>query len=372
MLRKFIAFAVVVLCVANFALGGQLWTTTPIQGNPPYTPINSQHVALGMRSGGTWPVVAYNGGTAAMTPVGWVFNGQPMGMRYAITGDTSASGLVGFANGTGIMDILGPNGWSHSSFSSGTYPPPSDMRPSMAFTRDNISSVLHSSGVTPGQMVLSTFNGFGWSNDVPKINGTMPINSKTYALDYDSYNQANIAFNGPEGLMFGLKGSLTGNQWLFATVDRAVNPYVIDVGIGAGDIPYLAYSMSNQLYYAMYDPHQNGWTKGYLGSLASPMSFFDMAVDSLGGVGIAYVAQGDVLTYAYSDGTSGWNVETAATSAMGYNGVALAFDRDNNAVICYTSRDGRLWMADAVAVPEPATLLLLACGCGILRRLKNQ
>jgi hypothetical protein len=367
-----------VLCICNAAIAGRTWVSTQIKIDN--NPINSYSYALAMRSGSTWPVISYTydseGRTAAMTPVGWV-SGPAVGNiipKYGINAATSPDGTAGFAYHNGFVLTLGRTGWSTYSYGSGTT---GGTVPSIAFKNNNTPSVLYNTGGYGDNLTLASFNGQGWSQDTLGNNNYPSFWSRAFALEYDSYGQANVAFETGGRMMFGLKGVLTQNQWDFSSIDEyAVHPepFRIDMAIGAGDIPWVAYTQQGYLRYATYDIHQQDWVNGILGQVGglSGPGLFSMSADSMGGVGVAYIGANNMLTLAYNNGSGSWSYDIGI--AQGWGDVSLAFDSRNNPVICYTDkRDGFLHLAyDPASVPEPGTLSLLIFGAGFFISAKKR
>lgn len=362
-------------CICNVAVAGDTWITTPIliNGQPVFS---SPSCALAMRSDRTWPVVSYSNGsqaqTAALTPVGWQ-PGPTVGQlnTYNISAATSNNGTAAFVYENGAVLMLGQTGWSTSYYSTSTNYS-SISGPSIAFKNNN-PGVLYVAGPEaaggPG-LTLASFNGSGWSQD--KLGNTQyPLfMSSAFGLAFDSYNQANVAFLNGSQLMYGLKGALTQNQWSFNRIDQSSvhpDPFNIEVAIGAGDIPWIAYTQQSYLRYATYNVQQQSWVSGLIGqSLGLEPGSFSMASDGTGGIGIAYISTGNMLTFAYNNGSGFWTYDGIAQTS-GYRNVALEFDAHNNPVICYTNSSGQLSLAyDPLMIPEPASSAIIALGAALI------
>jgi hypothetical protein len=357
-------------CICSAAVAGDTWTITPIliDGQPV---LGSQTCALAMRSDRTWPVVSYSmsvaGGTedrtAALTPVGW--QAGPTTAGGNIGAATSNNGTAAFTYGNGAVLMLGQTGWSTSYNSYGS------IRPSIAFQNNNNPAVLCTGGAAgaSGFLTLALFNGSGWSQEFVANTQYPRFMPTDYGLAFDSYNQANVAFVRGGQLMYGLKGALTQNQWGISAVDN-VHPDApnIDVAIGAGDIPWIAYRQSNYLRYATYNVQQQGWVSGLIGQTAGPgaINFFSMASDGRGGIGIAYVGINNMLSFAYNDGSGFWTNDGIAQTSNSRS-VALEFDAHNDPVICYTDVSGGLSLAyGPIIVPEPASSVIIALGAALI------
>jgi hypothetical protein len=362
-------------CVCNIAVAERTWVNTPIKidGQPIFS---GQDCALAMRSDGTWPVVSYSmpeGRTVALTPAGWQA-GPVVGPLngYGISAATSPDGTAAFAYSNGAVMMLRQTGWSMSYY--GVVAPTAGYAgpgPSIAFKNNNIPAVLYR-GQDDTQapcLTLASFNGSGWSQDKLGNSNNPSFQSQAYTLAFDSYNQANVAFVNGNQLMFGLKGALTQNQWSFNSIDQYnVHPdtYQIDMAIGAGDIPWIAYTQQRYVQYATYDVQQQNWIHGILGqSFGSGPGILSMASDDTGGIGVAYIGLNDMLTFAYNDGSGFWTYD-AGIAQVSYRSLALEFDAHNNPVICYTNSSGQLSLAyDPVTVPEPASAAIIALGAAL-------
>lgn len=370
MLKKvFLISIVLMLCVSNIAVAGRTWIKTPVEVDG--MPVNGPRCALAMRSGNTWPVVSYGdpdtSATAAMTPVGWMagpFGGPVDG---GISAATSPGGTAGFAYDNGSVLMLSQSGWATSYYGSGT----NATKPSIAFNGDDNPAVLHNTGGFGDDLTLAIFNGTGWYQNVVENAFEGPFLSEAFALEYDSYNQANIVFENGGELMFGVKGVMTQNQWQFDTIELSLDVPIINMAMGADDVPWITYADEGELCYATYDRQLQTWTNGVIDQLGS--EYFSMAIDNTGGIGVAFIDTDDMLTFSHNDG-GGWVSDTDIAQVLLGSDVSLAFDADDNPLICYSDFDhgGDLYLAyDPVMVPEPATVVLLAIGTAILRRRRR-
>jgi hypothetical protein len=190
-----------------------------------------------------------------------------------------------------------------------------------------------------------------------------------------------VVLRGGSSLVYGTKGVLTGNQWNFSEPMNLlpVNGSV-DLQLTANDIPYIACKAGNFLSYTTYDRIQGRWTTGILDEML--FDNFCMAADFQGGIGMAYLTEGDngiTLGYAYNDGSGTWSTEhlwdTIPLDVSMPNpslSIGLAFDMENNPVISFSTGNG-IWIAydPIITIPEPATMALLLLGGAFSLRLRK-
>lgn len=363
--------AIVVL--GSNAFAGRVWCYSDVL-NSQNLPIIGTDTAIGLRSGGAWPVVAYcmggsPSGVAAMIPGAWAAGPVGFGGKY-LSGATAPDGTVGFVDGWGTVAMLGKNGWSSSGLGM-----QSIYKNSIAFNNDSVAGVLGKNN--NGELVLTMRTGSAWYGSTVKANNGNIIHSESYALDFDSYNQANIVFNDGGRLGYGMRGVLTSGQWQLSDYQNA--PIIPNGSIGMvlseNDIPYVVYAGNSALNYAIYNRQNNAWATGVLdGYMADPLrANFSMATDSKGGVGVAYVADfagQKMLSYAYNDG-KGWALCDRLVNANYSYTVGLAFDYEDNPVISFVdAQTNYVRIAYDPVVPEPATLALLSAGLFFINRKK--
>lgn len=376
-MKKSILLASLLVCLLAMSnvFAGRMWYYSDVltsNGQPITSSVNS---AIGMRSNGAWPVVAYSGssanGIAIMMPGGWAGRTPAFGGQ-SLDGATAPDGTVGFVDSYGTITTLNKKGWGGGSLSSSTS---SQYKNSIAFNSNSAPGVLYRSSGT-NFLTLSVKSGSSWSSSAVQPTEGQAVMSDSYALGFDSYNQANIVYRDGDRLAYGVKGVMTNNQWQL--MESPTNPIVyggMDMAISNTDTPYVLYmSSSTTLSYSIYNRYTASWISGILDSVTSSSSMgnFTVAADDKGGVGVAYVARynnTNVLSYAYSDG-SGWTMPDRLVTARMECTVGLTFDYENNPVISYVDQStGRLKIAyDPVAVPEPATMAILALGLALIRR----
>jgi len=374
-MKKTILLASFVVCLftANSVFAGRMWYYSDVL-SPSGQYITSAGSAIGMRSDGTWPVVAYSNsstanGVAVMLPGSWTgrtstFVGQPQ----LLDGATAPDGTVGFVDSYGDVVTLNKNGWGGGYVSSSTS---SQYKNSIAFNNDSAPAVLYKS-FNNNYLALSMKSGSDWVSSTVQTSSGSARTSNYYALDFDSYNQANIAYQYNGKLAYGVKGIMTSSQWQLAESETAPTVYgAMDMALSNNDIPFVVYlSNSSTLSYATYDRITASWISGILDSamIGSPAGNFTVAADENGGIGVAYVAY-NTLKYAYNDG-SGWSLPETLVAAQSNYSVGLTFDYENNPVISYMDQaTGRLKLAyDPYVVPEPATMAIFALGLALIRR----
>jgi hypothetical protein len=341
-------------------------------------PIGSENTAIGMRSDATWPVVVSNNGTAAMVPGGWARNSggiSPQGTLDAATSHDGRSIIV--AGSEGNVAVFNSSGWSYRYNYVANFGPYD--RQSVAFTQNNDPAVLYRSAENM-QVTLSARSGNSW------YSSSLGRQAESFALDYDSYNQANVVLRQNNSLVYGTKGVLTGNQWNFSEPIMNLPPInngPVDLQLSANDVPSVIYRTSigtELLSYATYDRIQGRWTTGIIDETS--YNNFCTAADFQGGVGVAYLTEGDngiTLGYAYNDGSGVWSTEHLwdtipldVSSPLFDMSIGLTFDMENNPVISFSTNNG-IWIAydPVTTVPEPATMALLLLGGAFSLRLRK-
>jgi hypothetical protein len=360
----------VLVVSSNNALAGRQWYYQHVVDSM-NNPIGAGNTAIGMRSYATWPVVITNEGSAAMVPGGWVRTAGGVLMEGRIDADTSVNGSnnIIFADSAGKVAIFGYSGWSYRTNNVSTV---GFNNQSAAFTQNNNPAVLYRSAEN-NQLALSIRNGSTWSSS------STGKEAESFALDYDNYNQANVALSQGGSLVYGTKGVLTDNQWSFSqpiTMQGFVGG-PIDLQLTFEDIPYIAYmDAANYLSCATYDRMQGVWTTSTIDYMTS--NIFCMASDYHNGIGIAYLTMGDdgtTLGYAYNDGRGQWTTEhlwdISLVGLLAGKSISLTFDIENNPVISFSTGNG-IWIAyDPVIIPEPATMALLLLGGVFSLRLRK-
>lgn len=363
MRRKRVLFLLIVCLViiaASNSLAGRVWYYQEVITSDGPVGNGTEATAIGMRSGGVWPVVAYQYSTAAMLPGTWIespggFSGE------IIDGATGSNGDILFADNFGSIKMLTGDGYVNASYGG-----MSNHKPSAAFNNNSEAAVLHN-GENNDELCLTMQSGDSWYTTAVEDNGN-PINSDYYALAFDSYNQAFAVFEEGSSFRTATKGVMTGNEWVVSDIVNGVHiSGALDMTLSSNDVPYVAYVDNGHLKACSYDVHSGSWMFSSLDYIGSDN--FCMATDGEGGVGLAYVTDNDMLKFIFNDG-SGWRLGEELTAADYHTQVGLAFDDEDNPVISY-GNGGDVWIAyDPVVVPEPATLGLLLIG-GIMAGRKR-
>jgi hypothetical protein len=372
-MKKTILLASLVVCLftANSVFAGRMWYYNEITDSQG-TSIGSGDTAIGMRSGSAWPVVAYsdntvaNSGVASMLPGAWAEGPVSLVGQY-LDGATAVDSTVAFVSNEGQVVTFGKTGWSSNYCGSGVMP---SYKNSIAFNNNSAPGVLYRSN---DNLMLSMKSGGAWYSSAVKESATL-FTPDAYALAFDSYNQANVAFENGGELRYATKGVSTGNDWVFNLLADA--PTIgettrLDMALTADDdVPFVLYSNEALLKYSIYDRHSDSWMTSVLDdALVNPKNFC-VTADSSGGIGVAYVAKfagQNMLSYAYNDG-SGWTWLDRLTLADATKMIGLTFDYENNPVISYCYNNKMCIAYDPVAVPEPATMAILALGFALIRR----
>lgn len=354
---SFISAILLFSLISGNALAGRYWyhsKVTNVNGNP----LGEGNTAIGMRSNDTYPVIASNESAAAMLPGFWV-NG-PVGFyeNQLIDADTSSDGQVMFAGTEGQAATFGPSGWGVSS-----YPGQAEFKASAAFDNDGNPAVLHQN--YQGDVTLSMKHGSSWYSSEVGNEQIHNISTPAYALDFDSLNQANVVFEDGGGMIYGVRGSSTGNQWQFSQPVSSINPEgLIDMAMTENDVPYIFYPQGGFLKYAVYSRQTGDWSTNMLDMLFGQT--FCAVADNQGGIGVAYISDnGRTLSFVSTDGDGSWSGPDRLSCPEGIRydrGLGLTFDGDNNPVISYADGGGETWIAYDPVVPEPATIGLLAAG----------
>lgn len=174
---------------------------------------------------------------------------------------------------------------------------------------------------------------------------------------------------------FGDGGALAGDQF-YSTLTGEFQSVSAGTGVGfAGDgrltfdaqgRPHVIDAFANVFHFSTITGQ---WEATSLGD-AIPVTA-DIAADSQGTVGAAFVNDNNDLIYRYWTNGAGWQTTVVDTNVEP-NQVGLAFDHDDLPVISY-SKDLSLWVAydPIVTVPEPASLTLLA-GLGLLSMTRRR
>ncbi len=374
-MRRLVQFSIVIVCIFSLSgFAGRIWHHSLVGEQTGRKGLRS---AIAMRTGQTWPTVAYGGpgSVDTLTPAGWI--SSPFTVYGAIDGASAPNGNVGFADELGNINMLTKTGWSNHNLG---FQLPSYQKPSIAFNQNSQPAVLFGHQY---DLTLATFSGNGWFYSEISSPDNHDIQTGSYALAFDSLNQANVAFIEGRRLYYAVKGPLTGNEWIISDPfenngqwnQEIPNASYLDMAMTANDIPYVVYQDDRYLKYATFDPQTASWTYGQIAQLefGDPDDpAFTLKADSKGGLGLVYkqeiYGQDGNLIFAYNDGTSGWISEVIGQAEWDSD-VGLTFDENDFPVVTYGDREGQLWMAyDPIVVPEPASMAALLAGVFFIRK----
>ena len=374
--------------VATASGANRAWFIRPVEFEEGIPVEGGSRNALAMRSDGTWPVVAFSSGTnsniAMMGPTGWQPGPRMDKDHVCINAATSDNGRVGFSWADGTVGVLDRNGWGWTDFG-GMTNDPSHQRASLAFNARDMPSVAHNDAENTGWLTVATYNGYSWYQDVVQNDDSYDgFSVDAFALDYDSYGQANVAFSDGASMWFAQKGVATGYQWSIQDLGSMYGiqgAYDMDMVVDSRDMVWVGYLTDGSVNVAIYDPVTLSWSVSGLGAIDGyDAGNFTMTADGKGGVGLAYVDVDGFLQYCYNDGGGMWSNETVMNFETSQNvlassprvSVGLAFDADDNPVISYRDEYYGLSLAyDPVVIPEPAILGLLVLGASLIRRRRN-
>ncbi len=156
----------------------------------------------------------------------------------------------------------------------------------------------------------------------------------------------------------------------FSQVQLPGEIMTIDLDVSNNGIPGVIGRSDNALKYLTFDIQQQQWTSDILSS-----NFFGPAAvcfDNFGNPAVTYLAN-SIMHFAINDGGgTGWlDSIIDADQISCVTDTSLAFDPDNNPVVCFgTVGDTRIYY-DPIVVPEPLAALLLLAGAWGIRRARR-
>lgn len=392
MIRKLWGLPLIVIVCALLAapaLASQMLWNFQSAEVPELLVANPETVALGMRTGATWPTVFYQAQNSqlvasSLTPAGWlgsVVATMPGSGTVALRGQAAPDGQVGVA--WQLNNILGMvqssrHGWQSNS--PGTITTPMSQGASaadLAYLSNGRPVMAYADG---GTVQLRVNDGLTWNSDVVSV---MPGgSSKSYAsIATDSQDHLGVAYAESGILRFATKDIATG-QWYGAEVRGGFAPSPrtrISIEFGLNDRVAISVLDNTGLSVSSFDIQTGKWGTSWLASEVFSVS--DLVYDSQGRPALAYVTAGlsnpevhyvihdgsgwvDSVLPAGVDAASGLNVTPLSTSV----GVALAFDGEDLPVIAYKANGTLVLAYDPVVVPEPASLVMLLVGLVLVRR----
>jgi hypothetical protein len=218
----------------------------------------------------------------------------------------------------------------------------------------------------------------GTLSTIPTIQGLSPgplVDIAVSALGDVGAVDSNFKYYQKSTLMGGW-GSVDLKQVLLTTPPT---PQSLDLALDSLGRPHIVGLQPTQTLVAYdFDTISGQWKAQTLGTGIMGTFGATIAADSKGGVGAAWVrynqSTGPQLMYSYKSGNNDWSSLVVTSSAYDpinktsmslseMQGVGLAYDANDLAVISFTTLNGGIWLAyDPVTVPEPSLMLLLVSG----------
>lgn len=390
--RGFVLAGIVVAVSAGAVLataGQTTWSFQRVDSNllPSYPDTG---VALGMRTGATWPTVFYQVPSgnqvvaSALTPAGWLgrsIGGTPSAGSVQMRAEANGAGQVG-----AVWQLQTTMGFVQSSRSGwqtsvpGTIQSPSGSginAPDLAYLSNNQPLVAYAD---QGQVYVAAYDGLAWNRDAVSVAGGS--SSKTWAtVAVDSQDHVGVAYVSDGMTRFATKDIASG-QWYGAEIAPFISPIPnsrLSLAFGRNDVVGLAMLTNQGIGFSAFDIPSGTWSTDLV--TGGAMSMSELAFNSLGHPALAYVRPGTggpEVHFAINDG-SGWADTILPGGIDAGSGldvspydndvsVALAFDADDLPVVSFFSRQGLVLAYDPIVTPEPATLLLMLAGWGLIRR----
>ena len=311
--------------------------------------LHEPYGTMALPAGHVWPVVTTQQSTSFLGPTGFTGSG-PGGYKISSGPEGQLAVAGGAPGGVSVMQNLQwrtlPNSTPGSTFSAAFGP------------QGSISSVswAYPSG---SDVYYNVFTGKSWMG--VSVGYYMP--SGYVDLVIDDYGTASIL----AGRNFMSQGA-PGGAWRNDVLPISAG---LDLAVSSNGLPGVVGYSGSSLVYLTYNPQTLSWSSDIVASLGSAPPFGAAAVcfDNEGHPGIAYATDG-TMHFAINDGSgSGW-----ADSVIGQfvaERASLAFDRDNNPVVCFSSARETRIEYDPVVVPEPLIGLLLTTAAGVALRKRR-
>lgn len=340
----------------------------------------SKQVALGMRTGATWPTVFYDGPPSIMvasslTPAGWspanlqAQSGPPY-MR-TVAGDDGRIGVawqrgneIRFAQSSAL-------GWQSASVATLTVGPNMETAPDVAYLSGHRPVVAYSDG---GLMRVMAYDDLVWTADTI----TAPAAGNSVSVATDTQDRIGVAYNGGGGVLFSFKDPALGS-WITPVLPiRNGTANNLSLAFGPNDEAGIAMVSGGMLEFAWFDTQAGYWKRDLLASNISSTRV-NLEFNSKGHPALSYVA-GNEVHYRVNDG-NGWAdavlpIGNDPDSALDVTPVpnsdaALAFDGEDLPVIAFNAVSGLVLAYDPI-IPEPSSCLLILVGLGALIGRRNR
>lgn len=304
-------------------------------------------VALGMRGGNAWPVIATNQfeSTISLFPTGWhqVGPSSAFGSAWVLRAASSPDGRVAFTGIEANGRIIAPNGASSAL--------PSNV---IAASFDS-SGALYTAQVTGG----SNYSVSG----APAYNG-----ERIMDMDVSPFGEIGVI---DENATYHHYSPAIGWTETEPFINFSIDIERVDLEFDSFGRPHILGYDYDSIFAYDFNTTTGDWsetiltseTNGYFGALAASED---------GKVGTAWVDGDGNLQFSYKDDLAPWSTSFVAGDAYYSYPVAVAYDYDNLPVLAYGHETGNIWLAydPIIPAPEPAslaTLLILSAG-GLLRR----
>ncbi len=381
---RFAALIIPLVCSAPVLATTYSWTLQTIST----APSNPDQVGLGMGRGQVWPAVVFGSNSdvkgSTLTPVGWQETtlGQRVGMsQTTIRAGSAPDGRVGavWVSPNGItLAQTSKTGWETTPFTvslSGT--------PTVDFAYSTLSKPTVAY-VEQGQAKISSYDGTTWNAESVAV-GTTPVNSNLLSTAIDSLDRVGVAYSLGSGVGFVMKDPVLGTWQKYTAPTGQLDPLLqtgtvnhISLAFGPNDEAGMLLTHYDGYTYAWFDIRSGTWkAERVIQTGYTQGRFSNLTFDSTGAAAFAYIdssGSGYNVHYRRRVGL-GWQDVVLPARAASYAGNAsLAFDAEDLPVIAFrsdTSPYNLVLAYDPIVVPEPASALLLALGCIVLRRRGN-